>query len=138
MANRDGPSSSDDRRSENFLRTGRPSDRDWMETKRVRPRWSGHETRNTMDSGIGYTQYLYGPAHAQLAGRKRRADDDSLLIPSAKAPESKDRIPWDSPHKRILFESEGPDSTSSEGGMQETRPDGPRTTRIQTRPSTGS
>ena len=120
MANRDGPSSSDDRRSENFLRTGRPSDRDWMEMKRVRPRWSGHETRNTMDSEIGYTQDLYGPAHVQLVGRKRRADDDSLVIPSAEALESEGRIPWDAPHKRILFE--GPHSTSSESGIQEARP----------------
>ena len=78
-----------------------------------------------MDSGIGYTQDLYGPAHAQLVGRKRCADDDSLLIPSAEAPESEGRIPWDAPHKRILFESEGPDSTSSEGGMQEARPGWP-------------
>ena len=75
-----------------------------------------------MDSGIGYTQDLYGPAHAQLVGRKRLADDGSLLIPSAEAPESEDRIPWDAPHRRIFFELEGPDSTSSEGGMQEARP----------------
>ena len=119
MANRAGPSSG---RSENFLTTGRPSDRDWMEMKRVRPRWSGHETLNTMDSGISYTQDRYGPAHAQLVGRKRRADDDSLLIPSAEAPDSEGRIPWDAPHKRILFESEGPDSTSSGSGIQEARP----------------
>ena len=78
-----------------------------------------------MDSGIGHTQDLYGPAHAQLVGCKRRADDDSLLIPSAEALENEDIIPWDAPHKRILFESEGPDSTSSEGGMQEARPGWP-------------
>ena len=78
-----------------------------------------------MDSGIGYTQDLYGPAHAQLVGRKRCADNDSLLIPSAEAPESKGRIPWDAPHKRILFASEGPDSTSSEIGIQEARPGWP-------------
>ena len=89
MANWAGPSSGDDRRSEHFL-TGRPSDRDWMEMKRVRPRWSGHETLNTMDSGIGYIQDLYGPAHALLIGCKRRADDDSLLIPSAEAPDSEE------------------------------------------------
>ena len=83
MANRAGPSSQDDRRSGNFLTTGRPPDRNWMEMKRVRPRWTGQETPNTMDSGIGYTQDLYGPAHAQLVGRKRSVDDDSLLIPSA-------------------------------------------------------
>ena len=74
---------------------------------------------------LGYTQNLYGPAHAQLVGHKRRADDDSLLIPSAEAPESEGRIPWDAPHKRILFELEGPDSTSSEVGIQEARPGWP-------------
>ena len=78
-----------------------------------------------MDSGISYTHDLYGPPHAQLVGHKRRADDDSLLIPSAEAPESEGRIPWDAPHKRILFESEGPDSTSSESGIQEARPGWP-------------
>ena len=51
-----------------------------------------------MDSGIGYTQDLYRPAHAQLVGRKRRADDDSLLIPNAEVPDSAGRIPWDGPH----------------------------------------
>ena len=125
MVNRAGPASYDDRQSENFLTTGRPPDRNWMEMKRVRPRWTGYETRNTMDSGIGYTQDLYRPAHAQLVGRKRHADDDSLLIPSAEAPDSAGRIPWDGPHKRILFESEDPDSTSSGSGIQEARPGWP-------------
>ena len=45
-----------------------------------------------------------------------------MLIPSAEAPDSEGRIPWDAPHKRILFESEGPDSTSSGSGIQEARP----------------
>ena len=91
MANRAGPSSYHDRRwesSENCPTTGRPPDRDWMEVKRVRPRWSGHKTLETLDSGIGYTQDLYGPAHAQLVGRKRRAEDDSWLLPGAEAPDS--------------------------------------------------
>ena len=122
MANRAGPSSYDDQR---FLTTGRPPDRDCMEMKRARPRWSGHETLNTMDSGIAYTQDLYGSAHDQLDGRKCCADDDSLLIPSAETPDSEGRIPWDAPHKRILFESEDPDSTSSGSGIQEARPGWP-------------
>ena len=83
-----------------------------------------------MDSGIGYTQDLYIPAHAQLVGRKRRADDDSLLIPSAEAPDSAGRIPWDGPHKRILFESEDSDSTSSVSGIQEARPGWPLRQRV--------
>ena len=90
------------------------------------PRWTGYETRNTMDSGIGYTQDLYRPAHAQLVGCKRRVDDDSLLIPSAEVPDSAGRIPWDGPHRHILFESEDPDSTSSGSGTQEARPGWPQ------------
>ena len=37
-------------------------------------------------------------------------------------PDSTGRMPWDGPHKRILFESEDPDSTSSGSGIQEARP----------------
>ena len=112
----------EDRQAENFPTTGRPPDRNWMDTKRVRPRWTGHETRNTMDSGIEYTEDLYRPAHAQLVGRKRRLGDDTLLMPCTEAPDSTGRMPWDGPHKRILFESENPDSTSSGSGIQEARP----------------
>ena len=70
-------------------------------------RWTGHETRNTMDSGIEYTEDPYRPAHAQLVGRKRRVDDETLLLPrteASEAPDSAGRMPWDGPHKRILFE----------------------------------
>ena len=66
-----------------------------MDMKRVRPRWTGHETRNTMDSGIEYTEDPYRPAHAQLVGRKRRADDETLLLPCTEAPDSAGRMPWD-------------------------------------------
>ena len=121
MTNRAGPSFYEDRQAENFPTTGRPPDRNWMDTKRVRPRWTGHETQNTMVSGIEYTEDLYIPAHAQLVGRKRRADDDTLLMPCTEAPDSAGRMPWDGPHKRILFESEDPDSTSSGSGIQEAR-----------------
>ena len=34
-------------------------------------------------------------------------------------------MPWDGPHKRILFESEDPESTLSGSGTQETRPGWP-------------
>ena len=74
-----------------------------------------------MDSGIEYTEDLYRPAHAQLVGRKRRADDDTLLMLCTEAPDSAGRMPWDGPYKRILFESEDPDSTSSGSGIQEAR-----------------
>ena len=75
-----------------------------------------------MDSGIEYTEDPYRPAHAQLVGRKRRADDGTMLMPSTEAPDSAGRMPWDGPHKLILFESEDPDSTSSGSGIQEARP----------------
>ena len=88
-----------------------------------------------MDSGIEYTEDPYRPTHAQLVGRKRRADDDTLLMPCNEAPDSAGRMPWDDPHKRILFESEDPDSTSAEYRRPDR--DGPQTTRIQTRPRGG-
>ena len=105
MTNRAGPSFYEDRQAENFPTTGRPPDRNWMYMKRVRPRWTGHENRNTMDSGIEYTEDRYRPAHAQLVGRKRRADDDTLLMPCTEASDNAGRMPWEGPHKRILFES---------------------------------
>ena len=122
MTNRAGPSLYEDRQAENFPTTGRPPDRNWMDTKHVRPRWTGHETRNTMDSGIEYSEDLHRPAHAQLVGRNRRTDDDTLLMPCTEVPYSTGRMPWDGPNKRILFESEDPDSTSSGSGIQEARP----------------
>ena len=57
--------------------------------------------------------------------RKRRTDDDTLLMPCTEAPDSAGRMPWDGPHKRILFESEDPDGTSSGSGIQEGRPGWP-------------
>ena len=48
MTNRsDGP---------NFPTTGRPPDRNWMDTKCIRPTWMGNEARNTVDSGIEFTE----------------------------------------------------------------------------------
>ena len=89
----------------NFLTTGRPPDRNWMDMKRIRPRWTGNETRNTMDFGIEYTEDRYGPTPPQLGGRKRHADDDMLQRPYTDVPDSMGRMPWDGPHKRILYES---------------------------------
>ena len=62
MTNRAGPSFYEDRQAENFPTNGRPPDRNWMDMKRARPRWTGHETRNTMDSGIEHTEDPYRPA----------------------------------------------------------------------------
>ena len=55
MTNRSG--------GQNFPMTGRPPDRDWMDTKRVRPTWMGNEARNMVDSGMssqktGMDRYL--------------------------------------------------------------------------------
>ena len=52
-------------------------------------------------------------------------DDDRLRRPYAEVPDSARRMPWDGPHKRILFESEDPDSASSGSGTQEARPGWP-------------
>ena len=62
MANRVGSSP---RENQNFPMTGRPPDRDWMDTKRIRPTWTGNEARNTMDSGIELTENRYGPLPLQ-------------------------------------------------------------------------
>ena len=106
----------------NFLMTGRPSDRNWMDTKRIRPTWMGNEARNTVDSGIEFTENRHDPL---LFQRKRHADDDMLLKTYADRPTSTRNIPWDGPHKRILFESEDPESTLSGSETQEVRPGWP-------------
>ena len=122
MTNRIGSSS---RENQNFPTTGRPPDRDWMDTKRIRPTWMGNEARNTVDSGIEFTENRYGPLPLQPGGRKRHADDDTLLRAYADIPDSTRSMPWDGPHKRILFESEDPDSTVSGSDTQEARPGWP-------------
>ena len=111
--------------NQNFLTTGRPPDRNWMDMKRIRPSWTGIETRNTMDSGIEYTEDRYGPLPPQPGGRKRHADDDTLQRPYTDVPDSAGRMPWDALHKRMLFESEDPDSTVSGSETQEARPGWP-------------
>ena len=100
MTNRIGSSS---RENQNFPTTGRPPDRNWMDTKRIRPTWMGNEARNTVDSGIEFTENRYGPLPLQPGGRKRHADDDTLLRAYADIPDSTRSMPWDGPHKRILF-----------------------------------
>ena len=107
---------------QNFPTTGRPPDRDWMDTKRICPTWMGYEARNTVDFGIEFTENRYGPLPLQPGGRKRHADDDKLLRAYADIPDNTRSMPWDGPHKRILFESEDPDSTVSGSDTQEARP----------------
>ena len=100
--------------NQNLSTTGQPPDRDWMDMKRIRPRWTG----NVMEDRYGHTP-------PQLGGRKRHADDDTLQRPYTDVPDSAGRMPWDGPHKRILFESEDPDSTASGSEIQEARPGWP-------------
>ena len=91
-----------------------------------------------MDSRIEFTENWYGPPPLQPGGRKRHADDDTLLILYADIPDSTRRMPWDGPHKRILFESEDPDSTVSGSETQEARLGWPRMTCAQIRLNTGN
>ena len=74
-----------------------------------------------MDSGIEYMEDRYRLAPPQPGGRKRHADDDTLQIPYTDVPDSTVRMPWDALHKRMLFESEDPDSTASGSETQEAR-----------------
>ena len=78
-----------------------------------------------MDSGIEYTEDRYGPTPPQLGGWKRHADDDTLQRLYTDVPDSAGKMPWDGPHKRILFESEDPDSTASGSEILEARPGWP-------------
>ena len=117
MTNRSG--------GQNFLTTGRPPDRNWMDTKRIRPTWMGMEARNTVDSGIEFTENRHDPLPFQPGGRKRHADGNTLLGTYADRPTNTRNIPWDGPHKRILFESEDPESTLSGSETQEVRPGWP-------------
>ena len=117
---------SSSRENLNFPTTGRPPESDWMDTKRIRPTWMGNEARNTVDSGVEFTRNRYGPLPFQPGGQKRHAEDDTLLRVYADIPDSTRSMPWDGPHKRILFESEDPDSTVSGSDTQEVRPGWPQ------------
>ena len=113
MANRDD--------GQNFPTTGRPPDRNWMDSGHIRPSWMEKEARNTADSGIELMETRYGSLPPQPGGRKRHADDGTLRRMYADIPKSTNSAPWDGPHKKILFESEDPESTLSESETRETR-----------------
>ena len=52
-------------------------------------------------------------------------NDTRTTIPYTDVPDNVGRMSWDGPHKRILFESEDPDSTASGSEIQEARPGWP-------------
>ena len=105
--------------------TGRPPDRSWMDSGQMRPSWMEKEVRNTTDSGMGSMETRYGLIPPQPGGRKRHADDGTLRGRYADIQRNTDSVQWDGPHKRILFESEDLESTSSGSESQETRPGWP-------------
>ena len=61
----------------------------------------------------------------QPGGRKRHADDGTLRRVYADIQKGMSNASWNGPHKRILFESEDPESTLSGSETQETRPGWP-------------
>ena len=98
-----------------FPTTGRPPD------GQIRPSWMEKEVRNTTDSGMGSMETRYGLLPPQPGGRKRHADDGTLRRMYADIPKNANSVPWDGPHKRILFQSEDPESTLSGSETRETR-----------------
>ena len=83
------------------------------------------EARNTVDSGIEFTENRHDLLPFQPGGRKRHADDDTLLRTYADRPTNTRNIQWDGRHKQILIESEDPESTLSGSETQEVRPGWP-------------
>ena len=67
----------------------------------------------------------YGVLPLQPGGRKRHADDNTLLRAYADIPKNASNMLWDGPHKRILFEPEDPESSLSGSDTQEARPGWP-------------
>ena len=92
-----------------------------MDSGQIRPSWMEKEVRNTKDSGMESMETRYGLLPPQPGGRKRHADDGTLRRGYADIPRNTNSVPWDGPHKRILFESEDPESTLSGSETRETR-----------------
>ena len=106
---------------QNCPTTGRPPDGSWMDSGQIRPSWMEKEVRNTTDSGMGSMETRYGLLPPQPGGRKRHADDGTLRRMYVDIPKIANSVPWDGPHKRILFESEDPGGTLSGSETRETR-----------------
>ena len=117
--------------------TGRFGDRPQRESTQVR--WFGQDVSRELDSCIGYTQDhqtrwpdngwvepdSFAPTNSQPTGRKRRAGGRSAVrrIPDGAVHWKENQ--WGIPHKRALFTSDGPDSTSSGSDVVEGHNVGP-------------
>ena len=108
-----------------FQTTGRQPDGNWMDSSRVRPTWMGKESRNTVDSGMESMETRFASLPSLPGRRKRHADDDTPRRAYADIPKGAGNAQWNGPHKRILFESEDPESTLSGSETQEARPGWP-------------
>ena len=108
-----------------FLSTGRPPDKAWMESGQRRPSWGEKGPRCTTDSGMGSMENRYGLVPPQSGRRKRHADDGTLGGRYTDMKRNVDNVEWDDSQKRILFESEDLESTSSGSDSQEVRPGWP-------------
>ena len=109
----------------NFLSTGHPPDRSWMESGQTRPSWREKGPRSTRDSGMGSMENGYGLVPPQPGRRKRHADDGTLGGRYTDVKRNVENVQWDDSQKRILFESEDLGSVSSSSDSQEVRPGWP-------------
>ena len=89
----------------------------------IQVQWFGQDLSRAPDSGIGYTQDhrtqwadddwveqdSCHPMGSQLMGRKRRAGDRFAPSPYKDDVVRQTENRWDTPRKRALFGSEGPD-----------------------------
>ena len=96
----------------NFLPSGHPSDRVWMESGRTRPIWGEKGQQNTRDSGMGSMKNRYGLVPTQTGRRKRHAEEGTLGGGYTEV-------------KRNSFESQDQESISSDSDSQEVRPGWP-------------
>ena len=96
-------------------------------------RWFGQDLARALDSGIGYTQDhrtrwaddgwvepdSYHPTESRLMGRKRQAGGRLATRRNVDSAVHRMENQWGIPHKRALFGSDGPDSTSSNSDVVE-------------------
>ena len=95
-----------------------------MDSGQIRPSWMEKEVRNTTYSGIGSMETRYGliPPQAGDGSVTRMTERYGGGMRIFRRMQS---VQWDGPHKRILFESEDPESTLSGSETRETRPGWP-------------